>query len=512
MATSIPGVNLNALPYRRNGRRLIDATSTPISTSRLKTPVMVHAKSMPPEKPLISGSGITCSIELAEPYVYLSGFDHDGRHATTQNVAAIIRGKLVLNVQKSTKIRAVTLRFYGKARTEWPEGIPPDKTMFFEEEKLRYQVLPFYNAMYASANSGYGAQCQYVLRNKQASASTSSLQSLDLSAPTTPVGTRPSAASLSREHRRLSLQAVQSRSFQKSDSSASVVQTKGYKTFHPGVYEYSFEITLDHSCPETMNLPMGSVKWILEAIVERAGTFKPNLHGSQEVVIVRAPDQNSLEQIEPIAINRKWEDQLHYDIVISGKSFPLGSKIPIAFKLTPLAKVQCHRIKVYVTENVDYYCRNKKVTRKDAQRKILLLERNAGKPLAPDFQQSDVRIVSGGELSAKARASARTQAEAWRRRTASLTGQTPPPLPEPSENLLGDLDLGMDHLISQTEIEMDVQLPTCDQMLRDKSKVLHPDTTFKNIQVHHWIKVRSFVKGSRVAHADMSRLSCAYHE
>jgi len=228
---------------------------------------------------------------------------------------------------------------------------------------------------------------------------------------------------------------------------------------------------------------------MLEAIIERAGTFKPNLHGAQEVIVVRAPDQGSLEQVEPIAISRKWEDQLHYDIVISGKSFPIGSKIPIAFKLTPLAKVQCHRIKVYVTENVDYYCKGKRVTRKDAQRKILLLERNAGKPLAPEYTASDIRILAGGELTGEGREHARSQAENWRRRFAKLSGTTFEPLPAPTDNLLGDLELGLDHLITQTEIEMDVQLPTCEQMQKDKTKILHPDTTYKNIQVHHWIKV-----------------------
>jgi len=370
------------------------------------------------------------------------------------------------------------------------KGMPPDKTQFHEEEKFRYQVLPFYNALYSSADVGYGAQCNYVLRNQDAASSTTNLQAVELLRSKAPAMRNRSGIILSaRDQKRLSLQTVQSRSFQKRESPATTTQQKGYKTFHPGIYEYSFEITLDHSCPETMDLPMGSVRWMLEAIIERAGTFKPNLHGAQEVIVVRAPDQGSLEQVEPIAISRKWEDQLHYDIVISGKSFPIGSKIPIAFKLTPLAKVQCHRIKVYVTENVDYYCKGKRVTRKDAQRKILLLERNAGKPLAPEYTASDIRILAGGELTGEGREHARSQAENWRRRFAKLSGTTFEPLPAPTDNLLGDLELGLDHLITQTEIEMDVQLPTCEQMQKDKTKILHPDTTYKNIQVHHWIKV-----------------------
>ena len=71
----------------------------------------------------MQGSGITCNIQLTEPNVYLSGFDTDGRSSSAQTTAALIRGRLILNVQKSAKIKAVTLRFYGIARTEWPEGM-----------------------------------------------------------------------------------------------------------------------------------------------------------------------------------------------------------------------------------------------------------------------------------------------------------------------------------------------------------------------------------------------------
>merc|ERR1711881_476181 len=113
------------------------------------------------------------------------------------------------------------------------------------------------------------------------------------------------------------------------------------------------------------------------AVVERAGAFKTNLMGTKEGVVIRTPAEGALEQVEPIAISRNWEDQLHYDIVISGKSFPLGSTVPIAFKLTPLAKVQCHRIKVFVTENIQYFTNNKKVHRLEPTRKVQLFEKRA---------------------------------------------------------------------------------------------------------------------------------------
>ena len=383
-------------------------------------------------------------------------------------------------------------------------GIPPAKVETYEEESLRNQTIPFFNAQFPGSENGYGSLCNYTLRpggsgnssvtnlnnlsstnlgnNGSASPSTFSIPMLGSR------GTKTGTGLTSKEAKRLSLQSVQARSFQKGDSPFGPTPAqKGFKTFHPGVYEYPFELSIDNNSPETTSLPSASVKWLLECLVERSGTFKSNLSGSKEVLVVRSPSEDSLELVEPISISRKWEDQLHYDIMISGKSFPLGSKIPIAFKLTPLAKVQVHKLKVYVSENVEYFTNDKKVARRDTHgqgRKILLLEKTAGKPLAKEYSQSEVRVLAGGELDPESRMKARAQAERFRRMTGDTT-----PIPEPSENLLGDIDLGLDHFNAATEIEMQVQLPTCEMMEKDHSKRMTHDCTWKNVNVHHWIKV-----------------------
>lgn len=323
-----------------------------------------------------------------------------------------------------------------------------------------------------------------------------------LHSPTTPTGqtgislphlvgrsSRSSSILSAKDLKRLSLQNTQARSFQKSDSPyGPTPQQKGYKTFHPGVYEYSFELPLDNSSPETTHLPLASVKWSLEALVERSGTFKPNLQGFKEVPVVRSPSEDSLELVEPISISRKWEDQLYYEIMISGKSFPLGTRIPIAFKLTPLAKVRIHKLKVYVTENMEYFTSNRRVARRETARKILLLEKVAGKPLAKEYNASEVRVLAGGEMSTEERVQARESTMRYRERLANMQGTSAEPLPEPTENILGELDLGEQYW-GQTEIEMNVQLPTCEMIERDKSKRLVHDCTWKNVNVHHWIKV-----------------------
>ncbi|KAI1073567.1 hypothetical protein F5B20DRAFT_574699 [Whalleya microplaca] len=443
-------------------------------------------------KPVASGSGVSCSIILAEPNIFLTGFEHDGhpRHEAS-NSTALLRGRLQLNVSKNVKLKSVTLKLHGRARTEWPEGIPPMKVDQFEEESLRTQVLTFFHAMHESWETEFGNQCTYSLRRSpECSAHGTGRRPTSPSPSTVSVAIRNRSSLTARDYKRLSLQSVQSRSFGKTDTpNPNVVQHKAYKVFYPGTYEYSFELPIDHHQLETTKLQFGSVKWDLETIVERAGAFKPNLHGSKEVCIVRVPDQLSLEMTEPISISRQWEDQLHYDIMISGKSFPIGTKIPIAFKLTPLAKVQVHKLKVYVTESVEYWTNDRRVTRKDPGRRILLVEKSAGKPLDKQYQASEIRVLSGGELTPDERHEARIAAQRRRSIEASMSHTVPRPLPDPTDNLLGDLDLGLESYWGATEIEMNVQLPTCEQMAKDKTLRLHPDCSWKNVNVFHWIKI-----------------------
>jgi hypothetical protein len=73
----------------------------------------------PEEKPIAAGNGVSVSIALAEPMLYLQGFE--GRDATDRTTT-MLRGSLHLRVSKSAKIKAVTLKFRGRAETDWPEG------------------------------------------------------------------------------------------------------------------------------------------------------------------------------------------------------------------------------------------------------------------------------------------------------------------------------------------------------------------------------------------------------
>lgn len=71
------------------------------------------------ERPIAAGNGVSLSIALAEPVLFLQGMDQSelGNQTTT-----MLRGTFRLRVSKSAKIKTISLAFRGRAETEWPEG------------------------------------------------------------------------------------------------------------------------------------------------------------------------------------------------------------------------------------------------------------------------------------------------------------------------------------------------------------------------------------------------------
>lgn len=435
----------------------------------------VTRPSITDQKPVASGNGVSVYVSLAEPVLFLQGFDAND---PTSHTTTMLRGSLLLRVQKQAKLKSISLNFKGKSETDWPEGIPPKRVDFRDTTYIMNHTWSFFNAQFPQAEHNYGAD---IVQLQKGPSSEVKEIGVTAGAPFDFLqrASSPSRSSTisSKDARKLSLQNNQSRSFGKGETASGgpTVAQRGFKIFHPGDYIYNFELPLDSRLPESINVDLGYVKYELEALVERSGAFRANLVGNKELTLIRAPAEGSLEQTEPIAISRNWEDQLHYDIVISGKSFPLGSSVPIAFKLTPLAKVQCHRIKVFVTENIQYFTNNKKVHRLEPTRKILLFEKRADNHSISSYPGSSMRVLAGGGVP-------------YDYRQAAAAGDES--IPHDTTNLLGNLENDSGS-IGPTEMEFNVQLPSCHYM-KDKIRTehLHFDTTYSNIQVNHWIKVR----------------------
>ncbi|KAJ5551225.1 hypothetical protein N7535_000832 [Penicillium sp. DV-2018c] len=421
------------------------------------------------EKIIATGSGISVGVALTEPVLFLQGYDHQD---PSSKKSAILRGQIHLKVTKCVKIKKISVCFRGHAQTDWPDGIPPKKIHFHDKKDLfTHGVVYFNHGDTALMQNDYGAH--YYQHAKPISSVpgkegvTMTTRELFTNRTLTP--------QTGREIKRISLQGARghSRSFSKNEPPTTPQPQRNYRMFPVGDYLYSFEFPIDGSLPETIKTDLGSVRYDLEAMVERAGAFRPNLLGTLEIPVIRTPAEGSLEQVEPIAISRNWEDQLHYDIVISGKSFPLGSQIPIAFKLTPLAKVECHRIKVYVTENIQHWTADKSVHRLQPAKKVLLFEKRADSNSVSTYPGSSMRVTAGGGID-------------WDRRSAAARGEEI--VDRTRTNLLGDLS--GDSGVGPTEMEFNVQLPSCHEMKgRDEGQRLHFDTTYEHIQINHWIKI-----------------------
>lgn len=81
--------------------------------------MMSSVKTVSEEKPVASGGGVNVNIQLTEPVLFLRGFEQ-AEHA--ERSTAMLRGTLCLKVSKPAKLKAITLKFRGKATTKWPEG------------------------------------------------------------------------------------------------------------------------------------------------------------------------------------------------------------------------------------------------------------------------------------------------------------------------------------------------------------------------------------------------------
>ncbi|TID13151.1 hypothetical protein CANINC_005007 [Pichia inconspicua] len=399
---------------------MIDALSSPLfPLEEISPDTFVKL----PKTPHAESRSVKLYIIFAEPHIFLEGFT---KEEVLSRPPAIIRGCLFLRILHNVKIKEINLKLKGISRTEWPEGIPPKKTEYFEQNGIISHTWPFFNSQHTyPVGPNVRNNADLFIPKTDSDVSNFSLDSnitpvnshTDLKPMLSPANFLKSFKSASSHH----------------DLAAINSNTPGIdenKIFIPGDYIYSFELPIQSSLPETVNVTFGTISYSLEAHVERSGTFKSNLTARRPLTIIRAPSENSSEENEPIIIDRDWENRLQYDIIIHSKQVVLNSYLPISFRMIPLEKLRIQRLRVYVTEHLDYYCHNKKVHRTEPAKKILLLEHKAQKP---------------------------------------------------QENLLalGDDEIG--------GVEMDFQVFVPEEY-SDKNR-LHPDTTSENIQSHHWIKI-----------------------
>ena len=389
-----------------------------------------------PSKPLAQSGSIQVYIIPAEKNLFVQGFEP---HEYESQPPTLLRGVLVVRILKPCKVKSIRLSFKGIQKTDWPEGIPPKKTVFFESNDTVSHTWPFYQCGQSATNNG--ADFYRDLDNKHGTTNPDlELHPTNSLSPTSSLSENTTTPNSSKFFTRSLSPAFLRRAVSPSITDNHLSPESDQGLFTVGDYIYNFEHPLRPSIPETCSVTFGTVYYYLEVNIVRIGTFKSNISARLPVEIIRTPSIFSMEENEPIVITRDWEDQLRYDIVVGGKSVVLDSYLPLAFRFVPLwGKVQLHRIRVYLTENIEYYCQNKKVHRLEPPRKYLLLEHKANK---------------GNSL---------------------LSKNPHTPEVDPNDDVLNK------------ELEFQLYVPS--KLQHRPDAVIHPDTSFENIQVHHWIKI-----------------------
>jgi hypothetical protein len=135
-------------------------------------------------------------------------------------------------------------------------------------------------------------------------------------------------------------------------SSDSTFNLEGFQVFSPGKCTYDFEIILDNEIPESIDARFGKVEYSLHASVERDTLFRPKISGMKKISVIRSPPEDSDEQTRPVTLQRRSGKDIQIDFTVIGRSFPLGSQVPVTVKLTPLRRVECHSIQVAIYENI----------------------------------------------------------------------------------------------------------------------------------------------------------------
>jgi hypothetical protein len=432
--------------------------------------------------PVTLGSGATCFIHLTEPNIFLSGFDplsHD--YFGDQSGTALLRGTLRLYITRNTKIKSVQLKLLGHTRIEWPTETEPG---FNEEGDLQTQSSTPFNAIDNQDKNDFGFQCRYWLQSTLS-------PDIDLAVHTNTFSSLETSHhnSCAKRSPCLSLGNVQTQCHNRGSFIASTTELQHYKTFYPGIYDYAFEFPIAHHQLETIKVPHGSVAWELRATITRAGIFNTTLYGRKEVTLVRVPDPLSLETMQPIFFSRRCEDWLHYDIIISGRSFPIGSFIPIFISLRPMEKVKVHGFEMLVTESIEYWSDNRKATRKSAVHSVLLLSKKGEKTVFPSWATSSLLTVRHNEFTPEPRNDSREMATEQGTVKISEGHTSFHTVAETGETFLDNSDLGIPACGDMTEIEAGLQMPTCRMMSRRGELRLYPKCVWKNVVAKHCVKV-----------------------
>ncbi|CCF55786.1 hypothetical protein KAFR_0A03510 [Kazachstania africana CBS 2517] len=360
-------------------------------------------------KPIATCNSYSIYLKLVEPIIYLRGFPNSvspNDPIFNTHSSNVLRGYLVLSVIKPYKFKSIELQLSGISKLEWPNS----KDNKIETFSIIDHKWSFYDA------------------NSSPSHDNATLY-------------RPISNSTTRRHSTSSLSSSSSM-FENLFAKSDMANDPTY--FQPGMYFYTFQYIIPHSVPESIEVPYGSIKYQLRLIVKNYKKFNSKSVKLLPITIIRSPSDTSIEENEPIIINKDWKSKIFYNIVIHSKICILDGFLPISITMIPMDKVIVHRVRVWITETINYHSTKDPSLHRSAATREYLLSELKGKSSSdshPRYQN-----------------------------------------PNDFDNLLESNDTDD---IGNRNFEFQVYVP---KNINSFSK-LHPDTFFNSIVINHWIKI-----------------------
>ncbi|KAI9042751.1 uncharacterized protein KD926_005081 [Aspergillus affinis] len=345
------------------------------------------------------------------------------------NKPVVFRGSCILNVHEKLPVKRLTVNLRGTSNVKWSYS--------------RHEMRTF-------------TDCKMVVLGPESSEQASKMQKAAF--VESPDCDRASCHA-SQENGRLwdSLQKrLQSKGTSKKSGSK-------YELLSPGVYEYGFEMVLPPDLPESICVRGSNVQYNVEACLELPGRFSHPITQNMPIAAVHCPEDDFLEDAEPVYISRNWKHLLHCEVTLSRRGAALGDQLPVAVSLEQLGNAKLHGLKIYLSENTQY------------------LQRNGLESCLGPFKRVLLHEAVGDSLSLRSSSQADTQDDS----TESNDESTP------MEDDLGADATEKPGVADEAKLEINLSLPKAIALTKPESDGklnMHFDTKYQNVQVSHWLE------------------------
>ena len=128
----------------------------------------------------------------------------------------------------------------------------------------------------------------------------------------------------------------------------SLKQSKSLTLYTLGTYTYPISFAIPANAPPTLTCDCGTVSYRLKAVVHRPGAFTPRITASQNVTLIASPGEDDADESDNIVVQREWDTQMHYMIVISGRMFAIGESVPLQITWVPISGIKVYRLSAFL--------------------------------------------------------------------------------------------------------------------------------------------------------------------